>query len=615
MKQPVQKTIAALVIFLVVLGLVGNYVGDDDAPKGVQAQLDAPTVAPSATQAPLETATLEHTAAPTISPTPIPADPTATAPAPTPTVTATLPEPPATATEVPPTPTLTVATIAHTDRQAPIDQTPSIPPAGPTPTKVSQTEGKHATYRITSAAVGRTFGQPLNLAPLDDGRSYLIVTLEVQNESNESTRLDSDHFRVIADGSEIKEAGDVVDGVAESLQLASMGDMFGTYVDGGDTALFVLAYKVPTGVGTLLLHIDRDSIDRTIDLAPWLAENLAANRLVPTPTPTNTPTPLPTSTPTPRPTSTPTNTPTPVPTSTPTPLPTATPTPGLPSGVTTGSARATVLQVIDGRTIRIEQDGVKRTITLILLDTPTPGARDVVECYGDESKAMLDRLLPVGSSVWLEYDAVKRDDDGRTLAYVWAGDPAANTGFLVNRSLLQLGMSALDLTSPNVKYLALLQTAEQEAKDASRGLWGPCGSTHILLFPPTPTPAPPTPSPTPIILITDCGIFSSFDEANVYYTQHPEVQSSLDPNQDGRACEVYFGVDQPAVQDSAPQSISYGDGGGTSCGYTNVDGNWVPCPSDNPAGATARCNDGEYSYSQNHQGTCSHHGGVAEWLD
>lgn len=36
-------------------------------------------------------------------------------------------------------------------------------------------------------------------------------------------------------------------------------------------------------------------------------------------------------------------------------------------------------------------------------------------------------------------------------------------------------------------------------------------------------------------------------------------------------------------------------------------------PGGPPAGATARCNDGTYSYSQTRQGTCSHHGGVAEW--
>jgi uncharacterized protein DUF3761 len=29
---------------------------------------------------------------------------------------------------------------------------------------------------------------------------------------------------------------------------------------------------------------------------------------------------------------------------------------------------------------------------------------------------------------------------------------------------------------------------------------------------------------------------------------------------------------------------------------------------------TARCKDGSMSYSKHHSGTCSHHGGVAQWL-
>jgi hypothetical protein len=33
------------------------------------------------------------------------------------------------------------------------------------------------------------------------------------------------------------------------------------------------------------------------------------------------------------------------------------------------------------------------------------------------------------------------------------------------------------------------------------------------------------------------------------------------------------------------------------------------------AGATAKCKDGTYSKSAHHSGTCSKHGGVAEWLD
>ena len=53
--------------------------------------------------------------------------------------------------------------------------------------------------------------------------------------------------------------------------------------------------------------------------------------------------------------------------------------------------------------------------------------------------------------------------------------------------------------------------------------------------------------------------------------------------------------------------------------YTNVDGNQVHSPAysldgDVPPGATARCRDGTYSFSQNRRGTCSHHGGVAQWL-
>jgi len=51
--------------------------------------------------------------------------------------------------------------------------------------------------------------------------------------------------------------------------------------------------------------------------------------------------------------------------------------------------------------------------------------------------------------------------------------------------------------------------------------------------------------------------------------------------------------------------------------YVNSVGNTVCSPYSSPstpAGATARCVDGTYSFSQSRSGTCSHHGGVAEWL-
>ena len=55
----------------------------------------------------------------------------------------------------------------------------------------------------------------------------------------------------------------------------------------------------------------------------------------------------------------------------------------------------------------------------------------------------------------------------------------------------------------------------------------------------------------------------------------------------------------------------------TSGTYTNVDGQQIqrPVMSDTvPAGASAHCWDGSYSFSTHRSGTCSHHGGVGEWL-
>ncbi len=52
--------------------------------------------------------------------------------------------------------------------------------------------------------------------------------------------------------------------------------------------------------------------------------------------------------------------------------------------------------------------------------------------------------------------------------------------------------------------------------------------------------------------------------------------------------------------------------------YTNSRGERVQSPtyySSVPKGATARCKDGTYSFSRSRRGTCSHHGGVAYWLN
>ncbi|WP_246798029.1 DUF3761 domain-containing protein [Burkholderia perseverans] len=70
------------------------------------------------------------------------------------------------------------------------------------------------------------------------------------------------------------------------------------------------------------------------------------------------------------------------------------------------------------------------------------------------------------------------------------------------------------------------------------------------------------------------------------------------------------GAYQPAPPDEA-QLQEHGH-------YRNRDGDEVHSPAHTkdgrvPEGATAKCRDGSYSFSRHRSGTCSHHGGVAEW--
>jgi hypothetical protein len=81
----------------------------------------------------------------------------------------------------------------------------------------------------------------------------------------------------------------------------------------------------------------------------------------------------------------------------------------------------------------------------------------------------------------------------------------------------------------------------------------------------------------------------------------------------GYVAERYLSAKPPPPATAPTRERSSGRG------YINSSGEWVPSPTWTedgrpPAGATARCRDGSYSYSRSRRGTCSHHGGVARWL-
>ncbi len=74
-------------------------------------------------------------------------------------------------------------------------------------------------------------------------------------------------------------------------------------------------------------------------------------------------------------------------------------------------------------------------------------------------------------------------------------------------------------------------------------------------------------------------------------------------------------VAQPASHAAAPRS-TYASGCKSGF-YKSASGHCVQRPktaATAPLGATARCRDGTYSFSEHASGACSHHGGVARWI-
>lgn len=77
---------------------------------------------------------------------------------------------------------------------------------------------------------------------------------------------------------------------------------------------------------------------------------------------------------------------------------------------------------------------------------------------------------------------------------------------------------------------------------------------------------------------------------------------------------------EESTHETSPRSEEEPGEPGSECTngtYENSSGNTVCKPEESstvPAGATARCTDGTYSFSEHRSGTCSYHGGVAEWL-
>ena len=141
-----------------------------------------------------------------------------------------------------------------------------------------------------------------------------------------------------------------------------------------------------------------------------------------------------------------------------------------------GELTARVAEVTDGDTIEVElPDGSREDVRYIGIDTPeTAKPGTPVECGGPKASAVNRRLVGEGE-VTLRFDAERRDDYGRLLAYVFAPPRApGRRPLFVNAELVRRGLARPLRIEPNDSRAALFERLALRAARLGRGLWGVC---------------------------------------------------------------------------------------------------------------------------------------------
>jgi micrococcal nuclease len=124
-----------------------------------------------------------------------------------------------------------------------------------------------------------------------------------------------------------------------------------------------------------------------------------------------------------------------------------------------GSASCTVARIIDGDTFVCA--GGSR-IRLILIDADERGQ----SVHADSATALVERLMPPGARVRLDFDVELYDRYRRVLAYVHT-DSA-----FVNLELVRRGLARVAVYPPNVGMVDRIRAAADSARAERLGVWG-----------------------------------------------------------------------------------------------------------------------------------------------
>lgn len=141
---------------------------------------------------------------------------------------------------------------------------------------------------------------------------------------------------------------------------------------------------------------------------------------------------------------------------------------------------ATITQVIDGDTVKVDIQGNSYKLRMIGVDTPeTVHPNKPVQYFGKEASNFTKKNL-TGKKVYLEKDVSTTDRYSRLLRYIWLEKPRSLKNPTIgeieskmfNGILLRYGFAHAASFPPDVKYQDLFKQIEKKAEARGEGLWG-----------------------------------------------------------------------------------------------------------------------------------------------
>jgi len=160
----------------------------------------------------------------------------------------------------------------------------------------------------------------------------------------------------------------------------------------------------------------------------------------------------------------------------------------------------TVIEIVDGDTIKVLLDGTRYSVRYIGMDTPERG-----ESFFAESTAA-NRQLVEGQQVILVKDVSETDRYNRLLRYIYLPD-----GTFVNAELVKQGYAVVATFPPDVRHQDLFLKLEREARETGQGLWA---QSFINEPAPSSPPLTNTPAPAPTDMLSPTNVPQPTEQTN-----------------------------------------------------------------------------------------------------